>query len=658
MMWHDLPTDVRSLILKEIATLSNVDLHRVGEPGGVFMLEDDEVEFVQRSDQPEDIEAYLGYKAIHTCLQVCKEWRELMMELLVVYGPPEVVISHGSEQLAIAAVESWLNKRKRTGNTQMGWHIGRQDLLALSIRRGFADCMILLLEQFSTEELLSYWDKHQWHAEFYPHMAVADGRTAILQMLQRYGMAIDQPDWRGRTPLAIAVRQNHAQVADYLLSVGARKDVKLPCPLEILYRLDAGENYQLTMIEWAAYRGSLDMVQVLIKHGVYSCHLPGGQWSEPLRWIPQRHDLAGMENIISLIFEHAGKNEIQRYGTRVLALALKYHASTELIRSLVSGGVPLDKLWNVDLLSLAVEFADEETIYLLIDHGATCTLDAINAAIERNREDLVDILLPCCVTCSTESIEKHVLAGNLGVIKTYLAYGAEANFDSNCVLSAAARKGNLEMCKLLIENGADVNACLEPSKGEGPLLVAILGSHVDVVAFFLECGASTKVTNDQYDPLTVAIGRHDVVLSGHDSSGIRPDASMAIIRLLVEYGADINALSFSQGSPFHEAVRLGLLDVVELLLENGAMIDLRVEGYGTPLQLAALKGLPEMIGLLLKHGANMNVTSDNYGEPLHTAIEAGSLVCVKLLLENNASLHSGKGYPSALEGVRRRWEET
>ncbi|KAL2810724.1 ankyrin repeat-containing domain protein [Aspergillus granulosus] len=137
-----------------------------------------------------------------------------------------------------------------------------------------------------------------------------------------------------------------------------------------------------------------------------------------------------------------------------------------------------------------------------------------------------------------------------------------------------------------------------------------------------------------------------------------PESSMSVIRLLIEYGADVNAESFFQGSPLHRAVRLRLPDVAEFLLENGANVNMGAADDGTPVQLAALMGFPGMICLLLKHGANVNTTSNKCGPPLQAAIETGSLGCVKLLLENgaDASLQSGEGYPNALEKARRCWE--
>ncbi|KAL3486051.1 ankyrin repeat-containing domain protein [Aspergillus germanicus] len=201
----------------------------------------------------------LSFQFKLTCIQ--EGWRKLMTKVLVVYGPTEFVISKGTEHQATAAVRSWLTREKRAGNVRPGWHIGRQDLLALSIRRGFLGCMELLMDQFSHQELLSHWEENQWQPGCYPHIAVSTGRTAVLQLLHRRGMNIDQADWQGRTPLIAAVRESQAQVADYLLSVGVRRDVKLLLTTRNSDDDDYGAPYTMFMIEWAAYHGTLDMVE-------------------------------------------------------------------------------------------------------------------------------------------------------------------------------------------------------------------------------------------------------------------------------------------------------------------------------------------------------------------------------------------------------------
>jgi hypothetical protein len=276
-----------------------------------------------------------------TCIQ--EGWRELMSKVLVVYGPTELVISKGSENQATAAVRSWLTREKRAGNARPGWHIGRQDLLALSIRRGFLGCMELLMDQFSYQELLSHWEENQWQPGCYPHLAVSTGRTAVLQLLHRRGINIDHADWQGQTPLIAAVRESQAQVADYLLSVGVRRDVKLLLTTKNSDDDDYGAPYTMFMIEWAAYRGTLDMVEVLIKHGLHlkpPSETPG---PKPLHWVIQRPDLALVEDIARLMLEHVDLAcELRWSGSTLLEGALRNRASTDLIRRLISNGVPVN----------------------------------------------------------------------------------------------------------------------------------------------------------------------------------------------------------------------------------------------------------------------------------------------------------------------------
>ncbi|KAL3448188.1 ankyrin repeat-containing domain protein [Aspergillus insuetus] len=284
-----------------------------------------------------------------TCIQ--ERWRELMTKVLVVYGPTELVISKGSENQASAAIRSWLTREKRAGNAQPGWHIGRQDLLALSIRRGFLGCMEQLMDQFSYQELLSHWEENQWQPGCYPHLAVSTGRTAVLQLLHRWGMNIDQADWQGQTPLIVAIRESQAQAADYLLSVGVRKDVKLLLTTRNSDDDDFGAPYNMFMIEWAAYRGTLDMVKVLIKHGLHLKRPSETPGPKPLHWVIQRPDLALVEDVARLILEHADLAcELTWSSSILLEGALKNHASTDLIRLLISSGVPVndDSYLNLD----------------------------------------------------------------------------------------------------------------------------------------------------------------------------------------------------------------------------------------------------------------------------------------------------------------------
>jgi ankyrin repeat protein len=58
-----------------------------------------------------------------------------------------------------------------------------------------------------------------------------------------------------------------------------------------------------------------------------------------------------------------------------------------------------------------------------------------------------------------------------------------------------------------------------------------------------------------------------------------------IARLLIEAGADVNALTDKKSTPLHAAVRLSNVNVARLLLEKGAKPDVRDGDDKTPMDL-------------------------------------------------------------------------
>lgn len=70
---------------------------------------------------------------------------------------------------------------------------------------------------------------------------------------------------------------------------------------------------------------------------------------------------------------------------------------------------------------------------------------------------------------------------------------------------------------------------------------------------------------------------------------------------LIKKGADINKTGWT---PLHYAASSGHLAIISLLLENSAYIDAESPNGTTPLMMAAMYGTPEAVKLLLKEGAD------------------------------------------------------
>jgi ankyrin repeat protein len=153
------------------------------------------------------------------------------------------------------------------------------------------------------------------------------------------------------------------------------------------------------------------------------------------------------------------------------------------------------------------------------------------------------------------------------------------------------------------------------------LLVASALGHTVMVKHLLQKGYDISTTDQELTALHLASG------NGH----------LELVKLLLENGANPNAVNESNDTPLHKAVENGYLDLVKLLLENGANPNAVGESNNTPLHKAAANGDLDLVGLLLENGANPNAVGELNYTPLHTAVENGDLDLVELLLENKAN---------------------
>lgn len=116
----------------------------------------------------------------------------------------------------------------------------------------------------------------------------------------------------------------------------------------------------------------------------------------------------------------------------------------------------------------------------------------------------------------------------------------------------------------------------------------------------------------------------------------------AIMKLLLEHGANVNARDATGDTPLHWAglenianlEDRGLSSSVEILLNYGADIQARNDNGDTPLHTAHK---PEIAKALLDNGANVSVRNDEGFTPLHYVRSNDS---AKLLLANGADIEA------------------
>ncbi|XP_068002259.1 ankyrin repeat and SOCS box protein 10 isoform X1 [Melanerpes formicivorus] len=126
-------------------------------------------------------------------------------------------------------------------------------------------------------------------------------------------------------------------------------------------------------------------------------------------------------------------------------------------------------------------------------------------------------------------------------------------------------------------------------------------------------------------------------------------ASADCLRLLLDFGADPQAVSEDGYQPLHLCKSPDSIECVQQLLQHGACVNSRTEEEGdTALHIAARHGLTEHVRLLLRHGAELEAENEEGQTPLNAACaqphqpqDMGRYyqVC-QLLVESGASINA------------------
>jgi ankyrin repeat protein len=133
-------------------------------------------------------------------------------------------------------------------------------------------------------------------------------------------------------------------------------------------------------------------------------------------------------------------------------------------------------------------------------------------------------------------------------------------------------------------------------------------------------------------------------------AGAAPDApladaamrgDLAVVRALLERGADVNAAQGDGMSALHWAAQHGDRDMVQLLVRAGASLDAitRIGKY-TPLHLASKIGEADVVAALLEAGSNVKAVTNSGAQAIHFAAASGSPATVEVLLDKGADANA------------------
>lgn len=230
----------------------------------------------------------------------------------------------------------------------------------------------------------------------------------------------------------------------------------------------------------------------------------------------------------------------------------------------------------------------------------------------------------------------------MGLIKSLLGKGKEGP-DIFETIAKASFTGRLSLVRqVLLAHPEMVNARHQSLGGEcnesTPLHYAVMKKDIAIVRLLLDYGADVNARNTLgHTPL-------------HIATCIGEKYAM---ELLIGKGASLEAPDrLKRETPLHDAVSRGDAQIIELLLERGAYINAQNNAGETPLHIACKQGREDVATLLLAAGAEAGIIDDKGRTPLHWAMEQGMDVVVTWY-----KVHHTDVYEAELEDARKRKDQ-
>ena len=474
--------------------------------------------------------------------------------------------------------------------------------------------------------------------------------------------------------------------------------------LAVLLAAECGGAELDTPLARAAMSGDKAAVRALVEQKA-DVNAPLADGTTALHWAVRAGDL---ETVDLLIRGGASVKSADRYGLTPLSIACS-NADAAMVRKLLDAGADVnsaDPNGETVLMTAARTEGAADVVKLLLERGAAVNArdkivaqTALMWAVRANQPESARLLLD-----RAEEVNARTRTGKTPERRPPNAGGGshgkgivrggwpergvqDPTPGALTALLYAARDGRLDIARILVSAGADVNQA-EANKVT-PLVIAIANDHLDVANFLLDKGADVNAA-DYWGrtPLWTALDIRDL---DYDRSGEQHSdraAALAMIKALLDRGAQVNAriaevppirrwvlpisdiswVDFTGQTPFLRAAQAGDITVMRLLLERGADPNISTFSNTTALMAAAgvnwsvgqtytesKEGLMEALKLCLEKGADVNAVNSMGFTALTGAVNRASDDMVEFLVKRGARMdvkdNEGRTLKDWAEGV-------
>ena len=187
----------------------------------------------------------------------------------------------------------------------------------------------------------------------------------------------------------------------------------------------------------------------------------------------------------------------------------------------------------------------------------------LTLAIKQKNPKIIDLVCKRGKTALKNDMDQAPLylaveLGDLFVLQKLIDLGARVDVQSEgkTPLSKAVEKGDIRVVALLLKNGA--NPSITDQDGILPLSKAVASSNLPIAKILLKKSKQGNADANWKN----AIGEPIV------QAAIRTK-NPGMVQLLLNYGAQANALNYFDNSSLHIAAELGEVEIVKMLLNQG-----------------------------------------------------------------------------------------
>jgi len=251
--------------------------------------------------------------------------------------------------------------------------------------------------------------------------------------------------------------------------------------------------------------------------------------------------------------------------------------------------------------------------------------------------------------------------GDTNLARLLIEQGADVNRESidyyrdnpivkRTPLMLACYKGNADLVSFLIQHGARVNEKSDDTVENTPIIYATMATETEdilkILKTLITSGANINVANKWgYTPLMHAlIATENIYCDPYeDFTNKRTSIQTETVKILLDSGANVNATrdigSTALMAAVENASQDNHLDLIKTLLDKGADVNATTNIGETALLEASLKKNPKIAKLLIDRGANVNAKTKDGNTALLTAAFYENLEIVKLLIDRGADVN-------------------